>query len=78
MRCRENLGINKTGVSIMGASSSIRDHLNETGHAASFETFCILDNANNNFDFLMHNSLPILTDCPTFNQQNSSIPLNRF
>ena len=78
VRCREHLGINKKGISIKGASSSIRDHINETGHAASFDDFCILDKANNNFDLLIHESLLILRDRPTLNQQNSSIPLYLF
>ena len=75
IRYREHLGINKKGISIKGASSSIRDHINETGHAASFDDFFILDKANNNFDLLIHGSLLILRDRPTLNQQNSSIPL---
>ena len=78
VRCREHLGINKKGISIKSASSSIRDHINETGHAASFDDFCILDKANNNFDLLIHESLLILRDRPTLNQQNSSIPLYLF
>ena len=78
VRCREHLGVNKKGISIKGASSSIRDHINETGHAASFDDFCILDKANNNFYLLIHESLLILRDRPTLNQQNSSIPLHLF
>ena len=39
MRRREDLGINKNGISIKGASSAIRDHNDETGHAASFDDF---------------------------------------
>ena len=58
-----------------GASSSIRDDINETGYAACFDAFCILDKANNNFDLLIHEGLLILRDCLTLNQQNSSIPL---
>ena len=79
VRCREHLGINKKGISIKGASSSIGgDHIKETGHAASFDAFCILDKANNNFDLLIHESLLILRDRPTLKQQNSSIPLYLF
>ena len=70
--------MSKKGISIKSASSSIRDHINETGHAASFDDFCILDKANNNFDLLIHESLLILRDRPTLNQQNSSIPLYLF
>ena len=71
---QDDTGINMKGISIKGASSSIRDRINETGHAASFDDFCILDKANNNFDLLIHESLLILRDRPTFNQQNPSIP----
>ena len=59
VRCWEYLGINKKGLSIKSASSSIRDHINVTGHAASLDGFCILDKANNNFDLLIHESLLI-------------------
>ena len=44
----------------------------------NFDDFCILDKANNNFDLLIHESLLILRDRPTLNQQNSSIPLYLF
>ena len=73
-----DFGINKKGISVKGICSSIRDHINETGHAMSFDDFCILDKANNNFDLLIHESLLILRDRPTLNQQNSSIPLYTF
>ena len=78
VRCREHLGINKEGISIKGASSSIREHINETGHAASIDDFCILEKASNKFDLLIHDSLLISRDRPTINQQNSSIPLYLF
>ena len=78
VRCREHLGINKKGLSIKSTSSSTRDHVNATGHAASLNDFCILDKANNNFNLLIHESLLILRDCLTLNQQNSSLPLYRF
>ena len=55
----ERLGINKKGVSIKGASSSIRDHIK----------------AKNNFDLLIHESLPILRNHPTLKGSiSSSIP----
>ena len=78
VRCRETFGINKKGISIKGASSSTRDHINETGHAAPFDDFCILNKANNNIDLLIHESLLILRDGLTLNQQNSSILLYLF
>ena len=77
-RCREHLGINKKGNSIKGISSPIRDHINDTGHSASIEDFCILDKVGNELDLLIHESLLMLRDRPTLNQQNSSIPLCLF
>ncbi len=41
-------------------ASAIWDHLNESGHIASFDDFSILDRANNDFDLLTHESLLIL------------------
>ena len=75
VRCKEHLGTNKKGLNIKSAFSSIRDHINVTGHAASLDDFCILDKANHNFDLLIHESLLILRDRPTLNQQNSSTSL---
>ena len=49
-RCREHLGINKAGLEIKGSSSAIRDHINQSGHAASVNDFSILDRANSDFD----------------------------
>ena len=37
----------KRGKTIKGVSSSIRDQVNSTGHSASVEDFCILDNVSN-------------------------------
>ena len=42
------------------------------------DDFCILDKTNNNLDSLIHESLLILRDRPTLNQQNSPIPLYLF
>ena len=78
VRCREHLGVNKKGKNIKGVSSSIRDHIKDTGHNASIDDFCIIDNTSNEFDLLIHESLLILRDRPTLNQQNSSIPLCLF
>ena len=77
-RCREHLGINKAGLKIKGSSSAIRDHINQSGHAASVNDFSILDRANNEFDLLIHESLLILRDRPELNSQQSSIPLVLF
>ena len=78
VRCREHLGVNKKGKSIKGAPSSIRDHIVSTGHSASINDFCIINTASNELDLLIHESLLILRDRPTLNQQNSSIPLCLF
>ena len=58
--------------------SSIRDHIVNTDHSASINDFCIINTASNELDLLIHESLLILRDRPTLNQQNSSIPLCLF
>ena len=63
---------------IKGSSSVIRDHINQSGHAASVNDFSILDRANNDFDVLIHESLLILRDQPELNSQQSSILLVLF
>ena len=68
----------KADLQIKGSSSAIRDHINESGHAASVNDFSILDRANNDFDLLIHESLLILRDRPELNSQQSSIPLVLF
>ena len=78
VRCRGRLGVNKKGKSMKGVSSPTRDHINDTGHNASIDDFCIIDNACNEFDLLIHESLLILRDRPTLNKQNSSITLCLF
>ena len=67
--------MNKKGKGNKGVSSPIRDHINDTGHNASFHNFCNIDKANNELDSYIHESLLILWDRPTLNLQNSSIPL---
>ena len=78
VRCREHIGVNKNGKSIKGAPSSIRDHIVSMGHSASINDFCIINTASNELDLRIHESLLILRDRPTLNQQNSSIPLCLF
>ena len=58
--------------------STIWDHTNQSGHAASLQDFSVLDRANNDFDLLIHESLLILRDRPSLNSQQSSIPLALF
>ena len=74
VRCREHFGVNKKGKSIKGVSSSIRDQSNEMGHSASFDDFRIIDQAKDELDLLIHESLLMLRDRPTFNLQISSNP----
>ena len=68
-------GVNKKGRSIKGLkyvdgiSSSIRDRIKSTGNSASIDDFCIIDNVGNELDLLIHESLLILRDGPTLNQQ---------
>ena len=78
VRCREHLGINRKGNSVKGAASAIKDHVNDTGHSASLDDFCIIDKVNNKLEFLIHESLLILKDRPTLNFQSSSISLCLF
>ena len=54
------------------------DHISQSGHAASFKDFSILDRAKNDFDLPVHESLLILRDRPDLNSQQSSIPLVLF
>ena len=53
----------------MEFSSSIKDCINETGHSTLINDFCIIDNASNEPDSLIHESLLILRDQPLLNQQ---------
>ena len=46
--------MNKNGKGNKGVSSPIRDHINDTGHNASFDNFCINDKANNELDLHIH------------------------
>jgi len=79
VRCREHLGINRKGNSVKGAvKSAITDHVNDTGHSASLDDFCIIDKVNNELELLIHESLLILKDRPSLNFQSSSIPLYLF
>ena len=78
VRCREHLGINNKGKTIKGVSSSIRDLFSSTGHSAFVEGFCLLDNASNELDLLIHESLLIHRDRPILKQRNSSMPLCPF
>ena len=56
VRCREHSGVITRVEALRGVSSSIRDHINDTGHIASFDNFCIIDKANNELDLLIYES----------------------
>jgi len=75
VRRREHLGSNKKGESIKAISSAIRDPINDPGHSASLDNFCIIDRANNELDLLIHKSLLVLRDHLTLTFQISLIPL---
>ena len=62
----------------MLSALGFRDYISSTGHSAAVEHFCILDNASTELDLFIHESFFILRYRPTFNQQNSSIPLYLF
>ena len=64
------------GNSVKDASSACRDHIEDTGHNAFLENFCIIDRTNNELDLLIHESLLILRDCPKLNSHSSPIPLS--
>ena len=73
-RCREHLGVNKAGRKIKASTSAIGDHISQSGYAASFKDFSVLDRVNNEFEILIHKSLLFLRDLPDLNSQQSSIP----
>ena len=56
------------GISFRDASSSVIDDSNETCYATSFEDFCTLYKAWNNFNLLIHKSLLILRERLALNQ----------
>ena len=78
IRCREHIGIAKTGHRINNNSSTVYNHSSTTGHPVSPEDFSILSSTSNSTDLLIHESLFILRDCPTLNSQTSSIQLTLF
>ena len=78
IRCREHIGVTKTGSSVNNNSSAIYNHSSTTGHPVSPEDFSIISSTNNNSDLLIHESLLILRDHPSLNSQTSSIQLTLF
>ena len=78
IRCREHIGITKTGHRNNNNSSAVYNHSFTTGHPVSPEDFSILSSTSNSTDLLIHESLPILRDHPTLNSQTFSIQLMLF
>ena len=78
VRSREHLSVNKQGKPIVGSFSSVKDHINRTGHAGSLDDFNIIAKASREFDILIFESLLIARDRPSLNSQESSIPLCLF
>ena len=56
-RRREHLGVNKQERSIKSISSSILDHITNTGHSATNDDLCVIYNFINELDLLIHESL---------------------
>ena len=69
-----HLGVDKAGQKIKVSPSTIRDHISQSGHAASFKDFSVVDRANE-FEHFIHQSFFILRDQPDLNSQQSYIPL---
>ena len=79
IRGSEHLGIGKSGSKLASQSTStIWDHLKQTGRTGSLEDFSIISKKDNSFDLLIHESLLIQRDNPSCNSQVSSIPMVLF
>ena len=78
IRCREQIGVTKTGYTINNNSSAVYNHSSTTGHPVSPEDFSIIISTSNNIDFLIIKSVLILRYRPTLNSQTSSIQLTLF
>ena len=78
IRCREHIGVSKTGYKMNNNSSAVYNHSSSTGHPVSSEDFKIISSTRNSMDLLIHESLLILRDRPNLNSQTSSIQLTLF
>ena len=78
IRCREHIGVSKTGYKMNNNSSAVYNHSSSTGHPVSSEDFEIISSTRNSMDLLIHESLLILRDRPNLNSQTSSIQLTLF
>ena len=76
IRCCEHLGTNKSGGKrACPSSSSVGDHVKQSGHEGTLEDFSIISKTSMTFDFHIHESLLIQRDRPTLNSQQSSISM---
>ena len=75
-RCREHVGIAKTGSTMNNNNSSaVYNYFASTGHLLSSDNFDVISHANSYIDHLIHESLLIFRDRPTPNAQMPSCPL---
>ena len=70
---REHTVVTKTGYMIKQNSSAVYNHSSASDHLVSSEDFRIISSTSKSIDFLIHESLLILTDNPTLNSQTFSI-----
>ena len=77
--CYKHLGTNKSGGKrACPSSSSVWDHIKQSGHAGTLEDFSIISKTDMTFDLLIHESLLIQRDRPNLNSQQSSISMVLF
>ena len=77
--CYEHLGTNKSGSKrSTPSSSSVGDHIKQSGHEGTLEDFSIISKTSMTFDLLIHESLLIQRDRPNLNSQQSSISMALF
>ena len=79
IRCYEHLGTNKSGGKrACPSSSSVGDHIKQSGHEGTLEDFSIISKTSMTFDLLINESLLIQRDRPTLDSQQSSISMVLF
>ena len=71
------MGITKTGPTMNNNNSfTVSNPFACTGHLDSLENFDTFSHTSNNIDLIIQESLLILTDCPTLNEQKTNKLLN--
>ena len=60
---------------MQGIQPAIKDHINQSGHAASLKDLSVLDRTNNEFDLLIHESLLFLWEKLELNSRQSPVHL---